>query len=71
MAIWLGHRIKVFTTHVDLDNIDKTYTESEKGGFWVAELISDESNAIKTPQGNLDFPLSLLLLLEILNFFVC
>ncbi len=52
MAIWLGHRFKVMSTHTDLKNIEKIYSENEKCGFWVAELISDEANAIKTPKGN-------------------
>jgi GNAT superfamily N-acetyltransferase len=39
ISTWIGHFVKVITTHHDLDNIPQEYTEKVKCGFWVAEAF--------------------------------
>ena len=39
ISTWIGHFVKVNTTHHDLNNIPQEYTEKDKCGFWVAEAF--------------------------------
>ena len=52
IGIWVGHKVKVFTTHKDLNDIQKEYQSNPRCGFWVAELISGDAQQMhcKTKQ---------------------
>ena len=43
--------MKVSRTHTDLKSIKKIYMDDSKCGFWVAELLNEESLAMKAPKG--------------------
>ena len=43
IGIWIGHKVKVITTHKDLNDIQKEYQSNPRCGFWVAELISGDA----------------------------
>lgn len=49
-SIWVGHKLKACGTHGDIKNIKSVYMEDPRCGFWVAELISSEAAAKKTPK---------------------
>jgi hypothetical protein len=51
LTVWIGHRLKVSKTHADLKDIKKIYADNPKCGFWVAELLNEESSALKAPKG--------------------
>ena len=51
LIVWIGHRLKVSRTHTDLKSIKKIYMDDSKCGFWVAELLNEESLAMKAPKG--------------------
>jgi hypothetical protein len=55
LTVWIGHRLKVHKTHVDLKSIKETYMDNSKCGFWVAELLNEESSAVKAPKGEMLF----------------
>jgi ribosomal protein S18 acetylase RimI-like enzyme len=52
IGIWVGHKVKVITTHKDLNDIQKEYQSNPRCGFWVAELISGDAQQMhcKTKQ---------------------
>lgn len=52
LSTWIGHLIKVVTTHHDLNNIPLEYTEKNKCGFWVAEVFGEVSSKIEILQEN-------------------
>ncbi len=52
MTVWLGHRFKVSGTHSDIKDIKNVYADNPKCGFWVAELLSSETTAVKAPKGD-------------------
>ena len=53
LTVWIGHRLKAAKTHVDLNSIKKSYMDDPKCSFWVAELLNEESAAVKAPKGAL------------------
>jgi len=52
LSTWIGHLIKVISTHNDLNNIPQEYTEKPKCGFWVAEAFGDIPN--ETPKRQIE-----------------
>jgi len=40
LGIFLGHWVKIFRTHGDLDHIDSSYMDDPRKGFWVAVLTT-------------------------------
>lgn len=47
VGIYVGHWVKIFRAHTDLNNIHSNYLDDPKKGFWVAVLLNPVKDASK------------------------
>ena len=70
IGIWIGHKVKVITTHKDLNDIQKEYQSNPRCGFWVAELISGDAQQMHCKTKQIDIIRLLKIMGLIFNVFI-